>query len=220
MQFRSTLRSVGVFASILVLLGLAIAPGGAMSVQAQTKPTIKLIYTDPLSGPFAASGERNRQAAQLAVAMLNSAGGVLGHEIRLVTVDDACGTDQATATALQLVEAGVAAVIGHFCSHSSLLAAPVYEAVGLPMLTPDSTHPRLTEEGRPNVFRLIGRDDEQGRIAEQPAQQRELRGPGAPNMGRDAEPGHELAGDEEVEHEQEHDRRHVAHQHRVHAKAA
>lgn len=126
---------------------------------------MRLGFANPLSGPFAASGERNRQAAQLAVAMLNSAGGVLGHEIRLVTVDDACGTDQATAAALQLVEAGVAAVIGHFCSNSSLLAAPIYEAVGLPMLTPDSTHPRLTEEGRPNVFRLIGRDDEQGRIA-------------------------------------------------------
>lgn len=137
------------------------ALSGAPAVAAE----VRIGFANPLSGPFAASGERNRQAAQLAVAMLNSAGGVLGHQIRLVAVDDACGTDQATEAALQLVAAGVAAVVGHFCSHSSLLAAPVYEAVGLPMLTPNSTHPRLTEEGRPNVFRLIGRDDEQGRIA-------------------------------------------------------
>jgi branched-chain amino acid transport system substrate-binding protein len=33
------------------------------------------------------------------------------------------------------------------------------------MITAFSTHPRLTEEGRRNVFRLIGRDDEQGRLA-------------------------------------------------------
>ena len=33
------------------------------------------------------------------------------------------------------------------------------------MLSADSTHPRLTEEGRRNVFRLIGRDDRQGRMA-------------------------------------------------------
>ena len=33
------------------------------------------------------------------------------------------------------------------------------------MITPSSTHPRLTEEGRQNVFRLIGRDDRQGKLA-------------------------------------------------------
>ncbi len=44
MQFRSTLRSVGVFASILVLLGLAIAPGGAMSVQAQSRRPVMAFY--------------------------------------------------------------------------------------------------------------------------------------------------------------------------------
>jgi branched-chain amino acid transport system substrate-binding protein len=33
------------------------------------------------------------------------------------------------------------------------------------MMSPESTHPMLTEEGRANVFRLIGRDDDQGRMA-------------------------------------------------------
>ena len=49
--------------------------------------------------------------------------------------------------------------------HSSLLAAGVYEAADVLMITPSSTHPRLTEEGRQNVFRLIGRDDSQGKLA-------------------------------------------------------
>ena len=57
---------------------------------------VRLGFANPLSGPFAASGERNRQAAQLAVAMLNSAGGVLGHEIRLVAVDETAATYLAT----------------------------------------------------------------------------------------------------------------------------
>jgi branched-chain amino acid transport system substrate-binding protein len=56
-------------------------------------------------------------------------------------------------------------VVGHLCSHSSLLAAAVYDMAGIVMISPDSTHPRLTEEDRPNVFRLIGRDDEQGPAA-------------------------------------------------------
>jgi branched-chain amino acid transport system substrate-binding protein len=33
------------------------------------------------------------------------------------------------------------------------------------MMTTTASHPRLTEEGRDNVFRLIGRNDRQGRLA-------------------------------------------------------
>jgi branched-chain amino acid transport system substrate-binding protein len=83
----------------------------------------------------------------------------------LVSADDACGVEQAEAAARQLVDAGARLVVGHLCSHSSLVAAAVYEAAGVPMVTTTSSHPRLTEEGRGNVFRLIGRDDAQGRIA-------------------------------------------------------
>jgi branched-chain amino acid transport system substrate-binding protein len=67
--------------------------------------------------------------------------------------------------ARRLVDAGVPFVVGHMCSHASLLAAGVYEAFDVLMISPDSTHPRLTEEGRRNVFRLIGRDDRQGAVA-------------------------------------------------------
>jgi branched-chain amino acid transport system substrate-binding protein len=56
-------------------------------------------------------------------------------------------------------------VIGHLCSHSSLLAAGIYETADVLMISPSSTHPRLTEEGRQNVFRLTGRDDDQGALA-------------------------------------------------------
>jgi branched-chain amino acid transport system substrate-binding protein len=56
-------------------------------------------------------------------------------------------------------------VIGHACSHSSLLAAGIYETADVLMITASSTHPRLTEEGRQNVFRLFGRDDRQGELA-------------------------------------------------------
>jgi branched-chain amino acid transport system substrate-binding protein len=142
----------------LILASLLAASGAAAS-------DVRLGLANPLSGPYAASGEQNRIAVRLAVETLNQTGGVLGREVRLVIVDDACDVERAAAAALELVKAGVAAVIGHMCSHASLIAAPIYEAAGIPMLTPDSTHPRVTEEGRANVFRLIGRDDEQGRMA-------------------------------------------------------
>ena len=118
---------------------------------------IALGFANPLSGPYATSGDHNRTAVELAADDLNRTGGLLGRRVRVVAVDDACGVERAQAAAQELVEAGVVAVVGHFCSHSSLVAAAVYEAAGVPMISPDSTHPRLTEEGRGDVFRLTGR---------------------------------------------------------------
>jgi branched-chain amino acid transport system substrate-binding protein len=137
----------------------AIAPGHAAIAE------VKIGFANPLSGPFSETGERNRIAVEMAVEDLNAHGGVLGQQVKLVTADDACGTQQAIDAARALVKAGVRFVVGHMCSHSSLLAAGIYETADVLMMTPSSTHPRLTEEGRENVFRLIGRDDDQGRFA-------------------------------------------------------
>jgi branched-chain amino acid transport system substrate-binding protein len=126
---------------------------------------IAIGLANPLSGPYATSGGRNRAAVSLAIEDLNARGGVLGEPLRLVVADDACGLEQAVTAARRLVEAGVRLVIGHMCSHSSLMAAAVYDAANVLMISPDSTHPRLTEEGRHNVFRLVGRDDRQAELA-------------------------------------------------------
>ena len=74
---------------------------------------VRIGFANPFSGPYAASGERNRIAVQLAVQTLNQAGGVLGRQVKLVAVDDACGIERAACRRLELVKAGVVAVIGH-----------------------------------------------------------------------------------------------------------
>jgi branched-chain amino acid transport system substrate-binding protein len=145
-----------------LILGLALAaaaPGHAALAE------IMIGFASPLSGPFSETGERNRIAVEMAIEDLNAQGGVLGQEVKLVTADDGCGMQKSIDAARALVKAGVRFVIGHMCSHSSLLAAGIYETADLLMITPSSTHPRLTEEGRQNVFRLKGRDDDQGRLA-------------------------------------------------------
>ena len=144
---------------LLCILGLAVGPHKVAWADVQ------IGFANPLSGPYALSGERNQIAVDLAVRDINKNGGVLGQKVTMVSVDDACGLEQSVAAARALVGAVVHVVIGHLCSHSSLLAAGLYETADILMVTPDSTHPRLTEEGRRNVFRLVGRDDEQGRLA-------------------------------------------------------
>lgn len=138
---------------------LAFVKMGAVSAE------VLIGFANPLTGPYVLSGKRNQVAVEMALGDLNAAGGVLGEKARLISVDDGCGLEKALAAARRMVEAGVSLVVGHMCSHSSLLAAGIYETADVLMITPSSTHPRLTEEGRRNVFRLIGRDDRQGRLA-------------------------------------------------------
>ena len=144
--------------SCLLAGALALACGSAQA-------EVKIGFASPLSGEYAFTGGRNGIAVELAVRRLNEAGGVLGQPVALLAVDDACGLERAVEAARQLVAAGVVMVIGLMCSHSSLLAAGVYETADVLMISPSSTHPRLTEEGRGNVFRLNGRDDQQGWLA-------------------------------------------------------
>ena len=116
----------------------------------------------PMTGPQSWGGEQFERAAGMAVADLNAQGGVLGQSVELIIGDDFCDPDQAVALARKLVSDGVVFVAGHRCSHSSIAAAKVYEEAKIPMISPGSASAKLTDEGGPNVFRLWGRDDQQG----------------------------------------------------------
>ena len=61
-------------------------------------------------------GEQMNRGAALAVADINAAGGVLGQQVQLITVDDFCDPEQAVAAAKKLVGDGVIFVVGHYCS--------------------------------------------------------------------------------------------------------
>ncbi len=126
------------------------------------KAEIRIAVAGPMSGAEAWFGEQFLHAADLAVAGLNATGGVLGQSIKLVIGDDFCDPDQAAALARKLVSDGAVFVVGHFCSHSSIAAAKVYEQAGVLQISPGSVSGKLTDEGRPNVFRVCGRDDQQG----------------------------------------------------------
>jgi branched-chain amino acid transport system substrate-binding protein len=132
------LTLIGAF--ILIVCGIA---------EAQTE--IKVGIAGPLSGPNLFIGEQNEIGAQKALEHLNAKGGLLGKEIVVISVDDACESRQAKAVAQQLVSEGVVFVVGHVCSACSLASS--------------KTNPKVTDEGGPNVFRVIGRDDQQGTIA-------------------------------------------------------
>jgi len=132
---------------------------------AAARAEIKIGIAGPLSGSSLAIGEQQEIGAIKAIDHLNAKGGLLGEMIAFISVDDACDPRQAKAVARQLVSEGVVFVAGHLCSACSLAAADIYEEAGIIMISPASTNPKVTDEGGPNVFRVIGRDDQQGTIA-------------------------------------------------------
>jgi branched-chain amino acid transport system substrate-binding protein len=143
----------------LVLIGaLLMAP---MPVHAE----VRIGVAAPLTGPYAWAGATTERGAEVAVADLNAAGGVLGEPIELILADDYCDPDQAVAAAHKLIADGVVAVFGHQCSGAAIPASKIYSDARIPMVASEATNPKLTEQGFTNVFRVVGRDDLQGRIA-------------------------------------------------------
>jgi len=78
---KQTLRAAA--AALGVLAVTATAP-----VQAQDKPTIKIVYTDPLSGPFAQVGDANLKQLQYIVSYVNATGGALGRKFEIIPFDN------------------------------------------------------------------------------------------------------------------------------------
>jgi branched-chain amino acid transport system substrate-binding protein len=127
---------------------------------------IKIGIAGPLTGPYAAFGEQLLKGATMAVEKINAQGGVNGSKIELIKADDACEPKQAVTAANRLVnDDEVVAVIGHFCSSSTLPAARVYNDAQIVMITPASTNPEITDKGYKTIFRTCGRDDQQGVVA-------------------------------------------------------
>jgi branched-chain amino acid transport system substrate-binding protein len=140
----------------LVLFAVIALPGAAKADQV-------IAVAGPMTGLQAANGVDFTGGVELAVNDINAKRGLLGQKLTYITVDDACDPDQAEAAAQQIVSDPPAVVIGHSCPDCSIRAAPFYAKAHIVQITPASTSPSLTEMGIGTVFRMIGRDDNQGR---------------------------------------------------------
>ena len=151
------------FLSVACVVGLLWAVGATAA-----NKTIKIGLAGPFSGFAASFGEQLWQGGKLAVKHINAKGGINGRKVELIKADDACEPKQAVAVANKLtVKDKVDAVIGHFCSSSTMPASTIYAENGVLMITPASTNPKITTRGLQTVFRTCGRDDQQGAVAAQ-----------------------------------------------------
>ncbi len=147
-----------------LLASVALAFGATMSSAAFADITIAT--AGPMTGQYASFGAQMKAGAEQAVADINAAGGVNGEKLILEIGDDACDPKQAVAVANQMASKGIKLMAGHFCSGSSIPASAVYSEEGIIQISPASTNPKFTDErAGPGIFRVCGRDDQQGQVA-------------------------------------------------------
>jgi branched-chain amino acid transport system substrate-binding protein len=126
---------------------------------------VKIGVAGPLTGSQAKMGADIFNGVKLAVQQWNEKGGVLGKKIEIVGRDDEAKEPQAKTVAFELINAGVVGVIGHFNSGCTIPASEEYFRNNIPIITPSSTNPYVTDRKYWNVFRICGRDDAQGERA-------------------------------------------------------
>lgn len=125
---------------------------------------IRIGFFSPTTGFAAADGTSALNSAQLAVMLVNEAGGVLGRPLELVAYDDAAAPDQASSIARKLIEQdGIVAGISGSYSGATRAAAPIFQEAGIPMMSAYAIHPEITATGD-MIFRVGTLATVQGRV--------------------------------------------------------
>lgn len=132
--------------------------------QAGAEDVIKIGEFASLTGKEATFGVSSHQGTVLAVDQVNAAGGLLGKKIQLVYEDDQSKAGEAATVVRKLISRDkVVALLGEVASSRSLEAAPIAQQSRIPMISPASTNPKVTEVGD-YIFRVCFTDRFQGAV--------------------------------------------------------
>ncbi len=152
------------FAGLMAVLGVAAIAASCGGGEKDKSTPVAVV--GPITGQYASFGAQMKNGGELAVEDINAAGGVFGKKLDLEIGDDACDPKQAVAVANQMTGNNVALVAGHYCSGSSIPASKVYAEANMVQISPASTNPAFTDNrAGPNIYRVCGRDDQQGGVA-------------------------------------------------------
>jgi branched-chain amino acid transport system substrate-binding protein len=139
---------LAIAAALSVVFSFACVQKGGSGSSGSTGDTIKVGVYGDLTGQTSSFGQSTKNGIELAVEEINAAGGINGKKIELVVEDDQGRPEQAKTVVSKLINQDkVQAVLGEVASTNSLAAAPVAQEAKIPMITPSSTNPKVTETG-------------------------------------------------------------------------
>ncbi|HEX5099502.1 MAG TPA: ABC transporter substrate-binding protein [Polyangiaceae bacterium] len=138
-------------------------PGGSTAPAAERTGLVIGHYAS-LTGNTAHFGQDTDKAVRLAVEEVNAAGGVLGKPVKVTTLDDRGDSAEAASAVTRLLDVEhVNALIGEVASSLSLAGGRVAQRRGIPMVSPSSTNPKVTQVGD-FIFRVCFIDPFQGKV--------------------------------------------------------
>jgi branched-chain amino acid transport system substrate-binding protein len=138
----------------------------AQAQQAGKVLQVRIGTVSPLSGPSAHAGKDIENGARMAIDELNAKGIMLGgRKVQWILQPEDDGADPRTGTAVaqKLVDAKVAAVVGHLNSGTTVPASKIYANAGIPQISPAATTPVYTNQGVKTAFRVVANDNLIGR---------------------------------------------------------
>jgi len=142
----------------------SILAGFLLSSVAFAQDEIKVGEFASMTGGTATFGVSSHNGTALAIDELNAVGGLLGKKINLITEDDQSKAGQPATIVRKLIsEDKVIAILGEVASSKSLEAAPIAQENHVPMISPASTNPKVTEVGD-YIFRVCFIDPFQGTV--------------------------------------------------------
>lgn len=141
-----------------------------LSLPALADDTVLIGLAGPLTGPSARIGKDLENGARLAIADANAQKPTLNGKpvtFKLVSEDDQSDPRTAVAVAQRMVDEGVAGVVGHWNTGTSIPAARIYHDAGIAQVAPVATGHGYTQQGFDTSFRVMGHDDDGGNYAGQ-----------------------------------------------------
>lgn len=136
--------------------------GTAAAPTPTTGDVILIGEVGSLTGAEATFGISTRNGIDLALKQENAEGGVKGKQVQVRVYDDQSKPEEAANAATRLItQDNVKLILGEVASTNSLAMAPKAQQAQVPMITPSSTNPKVTEVGD-YIFRVCFIDPFQG----------------------------------------------------------
>lgn len=118
------------------------------SEKSDVKEDYKFALMAPMTGNNAQYGLTYKNALEILLEKVNSEGGIDGHKVVLDVYDDKNDPKESVNIASKLAsDPNILGVVGSQTSSCSMAAAPILQEAGIPMVSPQASHPDFTNAG-------------------------------------------------------------------------
>lgn len=138
MKQKRIVLQILVYLQLLMMIVLA-----GCSAPRQQKPIIIGHVTD-LSGPRIEKGRSEKLALEMEIERINSDGGFMGRRVELISQDSKGDPTEAVRVVRELVDKGVAGIIGPAQSNQAVAVSTITEPAGIPFIATTADHPAVT----------------------------------------------------------------------------